>query len=76
MEQRCPMAWERGGRTIAITTTVGTRDHGTVTDGFLMVEGTNASRPAQLTSGNQTEGGLSVATGKGTDARGTVSAGV
>lgn len=64
-----------GGNTIAITTTVGTRDHGATTDGFLTVEGANVSRTAHLTSGNQSNGGLFVATGNGTDALITVSAG-
>ena len=34
---------KNGGLTLAVTTTVGTRDHGTRTDGFLTVEGTNAT---------------------------------
>ncbi len=64
-----------GGRTLAVTTTVGTRDHGAITDGFLTVEGTTPTRVAQFTSGNVGSGGLFVATGNGTDALITVSAG-
>ena len=64
-----------GGRTLAVTTTVGTRDHGATTDGFLSVEGVNATQPALLTAGDRGSGGLFVATGAGTDALITVSAG-
>ncbi len=64
-----------GGSALAITTTVGTRDHGATTDGFLTVEGTTATRTALFTSGQRDEGGLFVATGNGTDALITVSAG-
>jgi hypothetical protein len=64
-----------GGRVLAITTTVGTRDHGATTDGFLTVEGTTATRTATFTSGEKDRGGLFVATGTGTDALITVSAG-
>ena len=64
-----------GGRTLAITTTIGTHDHGATTDGFLTVEGTNATQTAQFTSGGEDAGGLFVATGNGTDALVTVSAG-
>lgn len=64
-----------GGSAVAVTTTVGTRDHGAATDGFLTVEGTTATRTATFTSGNVDKGGLFVATGAGTDALVTVSAG-
>ena len=64
-----------GGSAIAVTTIVGTRDHGATTDGFLTVEGTTATRTATFTSGNVDKGGLFVATGAGTDALVTVSAG-
>lgn len=64
-----------GGSAIAVTTTVGTRDHGAMTDGFLTVEGTTPTRVANFTSGNVGRGGLFVATGNGTDALVTVSAG-
>ena len=64
-----------GGKAIAITTTVGTRDHGATTDGFLTVEGTTPTRTAAFSSGEQDRGGLFVATGNGTDALVTVSAG-
>lgn len=64
-----------GGAASAVTTTVGTRDHGATTDGFLTVEGTTPIRVAQFTSGNVGRGGLFVATGNGTDALITVSAG-
>jgi len=64
-----------GGRVLAVTTTVGTRDHGATTDGFLTVEGTTPTRVAHFTSGNVGGGGLFVATGNGTDALITVSAG-
>ncbi|HAJ38117.1 MAG TPA: hypothetical protein DCL15_20795 [Chloroflexi bacterium] len=64
-----------GGHALAVTTTVGTRDHGATTDGFLTVEGTTATRTALFTSGEQDRGGLFVATGNGTDALVTVSAG-
>ncbi|MEZ4832258.1 MAG: hypothetical protein R2873_09715 [Caldilineaceae bacterium] len=64
-----------GGRAVAITTTVGTRDHGATTDGFLTVEGTTTTRTALFTTGQNELGGLFVATGNGTDAQITVSAG-
>ncbi len=64
-----------GARTVALTTTVGTRDHDTRTDGFLTVEGTNATLPARFESGGGESGGLFVATGTGTDALMTVSGG-
>jgi|GEM_PF-2401697 len=64
-----------GGSVLAVTTTVGTRDHGATTDGFLTVEGTTATRTALFTSGEGDRGGLFVATGAGTDAQITVSAG-
>ena len=64
-----------GARTHAVTTTVGTRDHGTRTDGFLTVDGTNATLPARFESGGEESGGLFVATGAGTDALVTVSGG-
>jgi hypothetical protein len=64
-----------GARTVALTTTVGTRDHDTRTDGFLTVEGTNATLPARFESGGGESGGLFVATGTGTDAVVAVSGG-
>jgi hypothetical protein len=64
-----------GGGATAVTTTVGTRDHGATTDGFLTVEGTTPTRVAHFASGNVGSGGLFVATGNGTDAQVTVSAG-
>lgn len=64
-----------GGHALAVTTTIGTRDHGATTDGFLTVEGTTATRTALFASGEQDRGGLFVATGTGTDALVTVSAG-
>jgi len=64
-----------GGAATAVTTTVGARDHGATTDGFLTVEGTTPTRVAHFTSGNVGVGGLFVATGNGTDALITVSAG-
>ena len=66
---------KNGARAVAVTTTVGTRDHGTRTDGFLTVEGTNATLPARFESGGEESGGLFVATGTGTDALVTVSGG-
>ena len=62
-----------GAKTVAVTTTVGTRDHGSLTDGFLTVQGTNALAPARFESGSGVQGGLFVATGAGTDALVTVS---
>lgn len=62
-----------GGSALAITTTVGTRNHGATTDGFLTVEGTTATIRPRFTSGQRDEGGLFVATGAGTDALITVS---
>lgn len=64
-----------GGRVLAVTTTVGTRDHGATTDGFLTVAGTTATRTALFTAGNVDRGGLFVATGSGSAAEITVSAG-
>jgi len=64
-----------GGRALAVTTTVGTRDHGAVTDGILTVQGTNAAHPASFESGQGDQGGLFVATGDRTDAEVTVSGG-
>jgi len=64
-----------GAKSVAVTTTVGTRDHGTVADGFLTVEGTNASEPARFESGSGDQGGLFVAAGAGTDGQVTVSSG-
>lgn len=64
-----------GGNAIAVTTTIGARDHGATTDGFLTVEGTTATRTARFTSGEVNRGGLFVATGAGTDALVTVSSG-
>lgn len=64
-----------GGAAVAVTTTVGARDHGATTDGFLTVEGTTPTRVASLTSGDVGIGGLFVAMGNGSDALITVSAG-
>jgi len=64
-----------GGRIVAETTTVGTRDHGALTDGFLIVQGTNAADPARFESGQLDRGGLFLATGDRTDAEVRVSGG-
>ena len=70
------MEVKAGGRVHAITTTLGMRDHGNLTDATLTVDGTNATRPAHFLSGNdEGEGGLFVATGSKTDALITVAAG-
>lgn len=70
------MEVKAGGSVHAITTTLGTRDHGNVTDASLTVDGTNNTHPAHFLSGlDEGAGGLFVATGSKTDALITVSGG-
>lgn len=57
----------RGGKVSAITTTLGTRDHGAATDGWLTVDGLSTQRPSTFESVGYEGGGLYASTGAGTD---------
>ncbi len=58
-----------GGSVSAITTTLGTMDHGAMTDATLVVSGRNATRPSTFFGGNDVvnNGGLLAAVAQGSD---------
>ena len=59
----------RGGTVSAITTTLGTRDHGAATDGWLTVDGLSTQKPSTFESVGYEGGGLFASTGRGATAR-------